>query len=241
MDDLLQVLIFKGYLIFFFWILVNRLGMPLPATPALLAAGALAGMGEWRIALVLLLAVIATLAADTVWFELGRRYGSRILRLVCRAALDPDVAARRAEDFLHRHGARSLLISKFIPGMNRTMLPLTGTAQVGYVRFLIFDFFGALIWVGAYSGLGYVFSDTLEQAVQDSAKLGWYAGALLLAIVAVTVIIWKYVLRRAPAGHELAVELEEADERRHTLPPGEIAVSGELPPPRAAGQATTSD
>ncbi len=215
MDDLLQVLIFKGYLIFFLWILVNRLGMPLPATPALLAAGALAGMGEWRIALVLLLAIAATLAADTVWFELGRRFGSRILRLVCRAALDPDIAVRRAESFLHRHGARSLLVSKFIPGMNRTMLPLTGTAHVGYVRFLIFDFFGALIWAGVYAGVGYVFSDTLEQAVQDTANLGWYLGALLFVIVLVGVIVWKYVLHRPPAGHGLAVELEAAENRRH--------------------------
>ncbi len=195
LDQLLAILIFKGYLVFFLWILANRLGVPLPATPALLAAGALAGMGEWRILLVLLLAITATLASDSVWFALGRRYGQRILRLLCRVALQPESCARRAQDFLARHGVRSLLISKFIPGMNRTLLPLTGTTRVGYSRFVAYDFFGALIWAGAYSGCGYIFSDALEEAVRRSSKLGWYAGALLAVVIIISYLAWKYVVR----------------------------------------------
>jgi membrane protein DedA with SNARE-associated domain len=209
LEELLGILIFKGYLIFFLWILVNRLGLPLPATPALLAAGALVAMGHWRISPVLLLAVLATLASDAVWFELGRRYGRRILRILCRAALQPETSARRAEEFLNRYGANSLLYSKFIPGMNRTVLPLTGTAQIGYPRFLVYDFVGALVWSGAYSAFGYIFSDALAEAVRRSQSLGWYAFGVLLIIIAFLVIAWlvrKYLERERRRGDELRVE-----------------------------------
>jgi membrane protein DedA with SNARE-associated domain len=194
-DQLLSILIFKGYVLFFLWILANRMGVPVPATPALLAAGALAGMGEWRIVLVLLLAVVATLVSDTVWFELGRRYGRRILRVICRITFQPESFAQRTEKLLERHGARSLLITKFIPGMNRTVLPLTGSAQIGLPRFLAFDFFGALFWAGAYSGLGYIFSDTLEVAVRHAATLSWYAAALLALAILAGYGGWRYLLR----------------------------------------------
>jgi membrane protein DedA with SNARE-associated domain len=190
-ENLLSVLAFNGYIVFFAWILINRLGAPLPATPALVAAGALAGKGEWRIALVLLLAVAATLVSDSIWFALGRRYAGRMLNLLGRTSRNHD-ATVRVKNFLARHGLRSLLITKFIPGMNRTVLPLTGTSCVGYGRFLMFDFFGALIWAGAYSGIGYKFSTAMEQASTQTGRLGWIAAGLL-AMAAVSYVAWKFL------------------------------------------------
>jgi membrane protein DedA with SNARE-associated domain len=195
-DELLTILIFKGHLLFFLWILANRLGVPLPATPALLAAGALVGLGEWQIVPILSLAVAATLLSDTVWFLLGRYFGRRILRVLCRVTLEPEAYVRRAEGFFARYGARALLFSKFVPGMNRPVLPLIGTARTGFFKFLTFDFFGALTWAGVYASIGYVFSDTLEEAVHAASRLGWYAGMLFVLFVATSYGGWKYLNRR---------------------------------------------
>jgi membrane protein DedA with SNARE-associated domain len=195
-DELLPILIFKGHLLFFLWILANRLGVPLPATPALLAAGALVGLGEWQIAPILALAVAATLLSDTVWFLLGRYFGRRVLQILCRVTLEPDALIRRAEGFFTRHGARSLLFSKFVPGMNRPVLPLIGTARIGLFKFLTFDFFGALFWTTAYAGIGYLFSDALEEAIRAAAQLGWYAAMFFVLILAGSYAGWKHLNRR---------------------------------------------
>jgi membrane protein DedA with SNARE-associated domain len=205
-DELLTILIFKGYLLFFLWILANRLGVPLPATPALVAAGALVGLGEWQIVEILSLAVAATLLSDTVWFALGRHYGSRVLRILCRLTLEPAANVRRAEGFLRRYGARSLLFSKFVPGMNRTVLPLTGTARIGLPKFLLFDFFGALLWASVYAGIGYLFSDALEEAIRFASHLGWYAGMLFVLFVASSYWGWKYLNRRRRLKEEVLLE-----------------------------------
>ena len=196
MDHLVTLLIFKGYLIFFLWILANRIGIPLPATPALLAAGALAGMGRWPLTLVLALAVSATLISDSAWFELSRRYGSWVLQQICRWSADPKGKATRTETFLSKHGSGSLLIAKFIPGMNRTVMSLTGPAKLGFAQFLILDFFGAVLWVGTYVLLGYAFCDALQEAVRHSMALGRYAVIVFCAAVALSIFGWLLLQRR---------------------------------------------
>lgn len=164
-------------------------------------------MGHWRFSPVLLLAIVATVASDLVWFELGRRYGRRVLRAICRVALQPETSAHRAEQFLARYGARALLFAKFVPGMNRTVLPLTGTARIGYSRFLAFDLVGALVWAGAYSSIGYAFSDALGEALRRSKSLGWYFFGGLIALAAVVTGVWlvKEYRRRRSRSAELRV------------------------------------
>jgi membrane protein DedA with SNARE-associated domain len=185
----MEFLLTHGYLAFFFWILANRIGAPLPATPVLLAAGALSGMGELKFVSVVALAVLATLMSDTVWFALGRRHGSRMLKLLCRLALQPDSVAHRAQDLVHRHGTRFLLVAKFIPGMNRASLPLTGSSRVSYPRFLAYDFVGATFWVCGYLGLGYVFSEQLHRLAAVAPTFGALTAAFAILLIAVYVAI----------------------------------------------------
>ncbi len=186
-----------GYLVFFFWILGNRAGVPIPATPALLVAGALSGLGELRLGMVLLLAVVATVLSDSLWFVLGRRHGVRVLSLLCRITFQPHTLVGRAERIMRQHGMRSLLITKFIPGMNRTTLPLTGITESSYAKFLVFDVAGAALWAAAYLVLGYVLRDQLEAAARYAYHAGWMC-ALLAALGAVGVwISWRWLQRQS--------------------------------------------
>src|SRR5256885_11802301 len=72
-DETFQFLIRHGYTVLFVWVLAEQLGLPLPATPLLLAAGALAGAGEMNLALAIGLAVLASLLGDVSWYEFGKR------------------------------------------------------------------------------------------------------------------------------------------------------------------------
>ncbi len=195
MSHTLQFLLRHGYAVLFIGVFVEQIGLPLPAVPFLLAAGALAGAGQLDFALATALAVVAALLSDVVWYEIGRRRGGTVLRLLCRISLEPDSCVRRTEDLFARHSSRSLLVAKFIPGLNTAAPPLAGIFHMRFSRFLLFDGLGALVRAGTFAGLGYLFSDQLEGVAAQAGRLGTWLLALLLGGLA-GYIAWKYVHRQ---------------------------------------------
>ena len=190
-----QFLIHHPYAILFGIVLAEQLGVPLPSVPVLLAAGALAGLGKIGAFPALALAVLATTAADLVWFEAGRRRGNKVLKFVCRVSLEPDSCVRRTEDVFSRYGPRSLLFVKFVPGLGLMAVTLAGAFGLRRRRFLLFDLPGAVVWAGAYIALGYVFSAQLEHAIAAVKSLGVTVAGLALGLVALW-LLWKYFQRR---------------------------------------------
>ncbi len=195
MHEALELLIQHGYALFFAGILAEQIGLPLPSVLFLLAAGALAGTGHFNLALAIGLAFLAALLTDILWYELGRRHGVRILQFLCRIALEPDSCIRRTENVFARHGARSLLVAKFIPGLNTVAPPLAGIFRMRLSRFLLFDGLGTFLWAGAFTGVGYIFSDQLERVAASALQLGTWLAAVVVGGLA-TYILWKYVQRR---------------------------------------------
>ncbi|MEE9255404.1 MAG: hypothetical protein V3U43_10735, partial [Pseudomonadales bacterium] len=82
MESVAEFLREHGYAVLFGWTLADQLGLPLPAIPVLLAAGALAGQGSLSLTACVLLAALACLVSDGIWYELGRRRGHAVLRFV---------------------------------------------------------------------------------------------------------------------------------------------------------------
>src|SRR5260370_39275830 len=115
-----------GYALLFVWLLAEQGALPLPSVPLLLACGALARNGQLNPFLVLLSGMAACLLADNIWFQLGRRRGARILKFLCRIALDPDSCVRRTATAFEKYGVRALLVAKFIPGLNAVAAPMAG-------------------------------------------------------------------------------------------------------------------
>ena len=173
----------------------EQVGIPLPAVPALLATGALAASGRVSIALVIGAIVVVTLPVDLVWYELGRRRGSRVLSGLCRLTLEPDVCIRRTENLFLRFGVRTLLVSKFLPGMTTVLPPLAGVFGVSRLQFALYDVAGSVLWAGVWMGLGFVFSDAIEQVILRVASLGRSAG-LVVAAALILYILVKYLRRQ---------------------------------------------
>ena len=111
-----------GGIVLFAIVFAEQIGLPIPAVPVLLAAGALAGAGKMDLGLAILLSITACMAGDVVWYELGRRRGRQALSLLCRISLEPDFCVRRTENFFTRHGIRALILAKFLPGLS-TLAP----------------------------------------------------------------------------------------------------------------------
>jgi membrane protein DedA with SNARE-associated domain/rhodanese-related sulfurtransferase len=125
-------------------------------------------------------AVFAALLGDQVWFELGRRRGRQVLNWLCRISFEPTSCVRRTEDFYARHGVRSLVVAKFIPGLSTIAPPLAGIVGLSVPQYLLYNGLGTLLWVGSGIGLGYLFTDQLEQALSMTAQLGLTVGLILL-------------------------------------------------------------
>jgi len=69
LNEAVQFLIHHGYTLLLVWVLVEQMGLPIPAVPLLLAAGGLAGSGRMNLALAMGVAIIAVLAADMFWYH----------------------------------------------------------------------------------------------------------------------------------------------------------------------------
>ena len=195
MQALIRFLLHHGYSVLFLWVLLEQGGLPIPSIPLLLAAGALAGAGKMSLTIAFLLPIIAATIGDMCWYELGRRRGGRILNLICRISLEPDSCARRTEEMYARHGAKSLLFAKFVPGLATVAPPLAGVFRMRWPRFLAFDLLGSATWSGALVGLGFVFSSQLEQVANYLVQMGEILIVLLAGGLA-SYIAYKYYERR---------------------------------------------
>ena len=188
--DNLQFLEHYGVVILPLLTVAEQMGVPLPAVPALLAVGALGAHGRISIPLVLGAICVAALAIDFAWYELGRRRGAGMLARLCKLSLEPDSCLRRAERIFARHGARSMLVAKFVPGLTTVMPPLAGVFAVPRVRFALYDLAGVLLWAGTWLALGYFFSDAIVLIAARASALG---RMLLIIMIAFAVyILVKY-------------------------------------------------
>src|ERR1043165_6388352 len=183
MGDALQFLIRHGYLILFASVLAQQLGLPLPSTPFVVAAGAVARSGQLSLPAALFVAFCAAMLADVSWFEVGRLRGMRVLQFLCRISLEPDYCVRRTENSFARHGAKTLVIGKLVPGISVLATPMAGVYGLSRSRFMLFDGLGILLWIGAFALLGYVFSDQLEDVIAYASRFGGFLSALIAGVL----------------------------------------------------------
>lgn len=226
MGEILQFVLHYGYALLFVWVLVEQGGLPIPAAPLLLAGGALAAQGRMYFAFAALIPAFASLCADTFWYFFGKRRGGVVLNLLCRIALEPDSCVRRTESTFTRFGPRTLLICKFVPGLNTAAPTLAGMVGVLLPRFLLFDFLGALLWTSAFTGAGFIFGKQLDRANLYAQRFGGWILVLYAAIVA------GYVLYRWHDRQRFLKQVKgdriTPDELKHKLESGETVVIVDL-------------
>lgn len=192
MTELVSLVLRYGTSFVFVNVLLEQLGLPVPAVPTLVVAGALAADGRLVFSNLLAAAFFATVFADTLWFLLGRRYGQRILKTLCRVSLSPDTCVRQTEGVFEKYGVASLLFAKFVPGFSTVAPPLAGAAGTSLPRFLLFTSAGTLLWAGSALVLGSVFHGAVERVLAALASLGGWAFVLLAGgLVLYIVVKWQ--------------------------------------------------
>ena len=174
-------------------VLALQAGIPVPAYPTLMVAGAYAAMGGRPLWQLVVVGIVAALIADTGWYLTGRKYGVRVLGTLCKVSLSPDSCVRQTESIFQRFGATSMLFAKFVPGFAAVATALAGAMRLRYAIFVLFDSIGAGLWVGLGVGLGYIFRDAIASVMATLSALGQYGLMLIIAgfVVWIAVKWWR--------------------------------------------------
>ena len=168
--------------------LLEQLGLPLPAIPTLIIAGALSVEGTLSAPAAFGVAFVACMIGDVAWYVGGRIHGKRVMKFLCRISISPDSCVSQTEAHFERWGVGLLVISKFLPGLSTIAPPLAGAARLGWVRFTFFNSVGAALWAGAALGAGMLLHTQIERLLSGLRGMGTIAmilvGTLLAAYIA---------------------------------------------------------
>jgi membrane protein DedA with SNARE-associated domain len=181
--DLFALMARHGYALTFCLLLAEAIGLPFPAAIALVAAGAaVAAHALWG-PYVLFVAVVALLLGDTVQFWLGRYMGWLLLGFLCRVSINPETCILRSAESFYKRGKVTLVIAKFIPGVNTMAAPLAGSMKMRFWQFLYLDFAGALVYATTYLLVGYLSRDFLAAILR-----GFHAAGLAIEVVVIAAL-----------------------------------------------------
>jgi membrane protein DedA with SNARE-associated domain/rhodanese-related sulfurtransferase len=159
-------------------VFVDQIGLPVPAMPTLILAGALA-TGAFGLSSLFVAAVLACIVPDCVWFLVGRRYGMRVLKTLCRISLEPDSCVNQTQSRFERWGVNSLMIAKFIPGLAIIAPPLAGAMRIPWPRFLGLSAIGGAIWVGSGLAAGMLFKTQIQSVLVHLDRIGSVTGTVV--------------------------------------------------------------
>jgi membrane protein DedA with SNARE-associated domain len=184
MTNLLSMMARHGYVLTFAVLLAEAIGLPFPAAIALVTAGAAVASHTLYGPGVLLAAMIALVLGDIVQFWLGRYSGWALLGFLCRLSMNPETCILRSAESFYKRGKMTLLIAKFIPGINTMAAPLAGSMKMRFSQFLQLDFAGALLYSVTYLTVGYLSRDFLSALLK-----GFHVAGRAMEVVVIAALI----------------------------------------------------
>jgi membrane protein DedA with SNARE-associated domain/rhodanese-related sulfurtransferase len=196
MQDLIPRLAEHGAWLVLATTLAARIGLPVPAAPFVVVAGALAIGGQLSFAAALVAAVVGGVIGDGAWFLAGRSYGYRILKLLCRISISPDSCVSQSETFITRWGGASLLAAKFLPGVSVVAPPMAGALGMSLGAFALFETAASFAWAVLFLGIGALFAEQIQAVLDALATMGVTA-AIVLVVLACAYLALRTLRRRA--------------------------------------------
>lgn len=209
MEQLTGLLARHGLSIVFVNVLMTQAGVPVPAIPLLVVAGAFVAQGHIALLPLVIVSVAASLLGDTLWYAAGKYYGRRVLRTLCRIAIEPDSCVKQTENIFERWGAPSLVVAKYVPGFATIAPPLAGMVRLALPLFVLYSTLAALLWIALPIGLGMVFHAEVGLALEWLENMGAGALALIAAVLLLYVsakLLERYLLIRFLRTVRISVE-----------------------------------
>ena len=175
--------------------LLHELGVPVPMTPTALVAGARAVTGTLSPLLLIVMIVAGMVIGNAAWFAAGRRYGSAVLKLLCRVSISPDTCVARTEGTFGRWGWSALVIGRFLPGVTLVAPPLAGALGMKWSTFLALTVAGSALFGLVVVGAGMLLYEQIDFVLQQLIIFGREAVGILAVLLALY-IGWRWWRRR---------------------------------------------
>src|ERR1700682_3770506 len=179
-----------GLVLVFANVLMQQMGLPIPALPTLIVAGPFAVDGKISPLALFAVAFVACAISDATWYTVGRLFGRRVMKLLCRISLSAESCVRQSEYLFHRWGNLTFVLAKFVPGLLMISPAMAGTMGFSGWSFALLDGLGAAIWAGVAIGAGMLFHHQISQLIGHLQELGG------IAIAVIGVLLGGYIASR---------------------------------------------
>ncbi len=163
-------------------------GFVLPGETAVLLGGAMAATGRLSLLTLAVLVIVAAVAGDSVGFEVGRRFGPRILASKPLQKHAGKIEGAQAQ--LRKRGGAAVFVARFTAFLRAVMPGLAGASGMPYRRFLVFNAAGGLVWGGGVVLLGYS-AGASYATVERALGTGTAVAAAMLVLAVVGVWLWR--------------------------------------------------
>ena len=218
MEALLQqafeLLATYGYVIVLLWLFADQAALPIPSIPLLVAAGAVAASGSLDLTILIAMATLGCLLGDLLWYGLGRFRGETAIGLVCKLAIEPDSCASTTRRTFSRFGPATLLIAKYVPGVQTLAPASAGLVRAPLIGFLLIDALGSLLFVLPFLLAGYYFQSELSALLTAIGEVSGGLGLLVAGIIGLYALVKAVQWLRFLEGHRLRrLQPEELHER----------------------------
>jgi membrane protein DedA with SNARE-associated domain/rhodanese-related sulfurtransferase len=223
-----------GLLVVFLNVLLAEGGVPLPAFPILITAAALVTQSRHQVSEIILAGVSGCLIADLAWYWSGKRYGRRVLGLLCKMSLSPDFCVRQTETVFLKVGPWSLLFAKFFPALSTISVAMAGVTRMSLPTFVLLDGIGALLFVSVAVAMGLIFQDAITDMLLMLADIGKF-GALFVVTALGSYLLARWWRRQAFI-RQLPVERITVDELRGLIAAGHKPVILDVRPKEIRAQ-----
>ncbi|MDE1161508.1 MAG: VTT domain-containing protein [Acidobacteriaceae bacterium] len=184
-----------AYAVLFGWVLVEQAGVPVPSFPILIAVGTMSAAHKLHVSYSILIILLACFISDSLWFFLGKRYGARVLELLCKFSLEAATCVTKTQGTVGKRGALTLLFSKWVPGINTVAAPIVGQAGISYRTFVLYDMLGSLGWAAGWLFAGRFFGDLVRRSHEIFGLMVHHIVAITV-VVTLAVLVYRYVRRR---------------------------------------------
>jgi membrane-associated protein len=151
-------------------------GFFLPGDSLLVTAGVFAGAGQLTLAWLLLPASLCAIAGDQLGYFIGYKAGANLYRRD-DSRFFKKKHLERAHEFYEKHGAKAVIIARFVPIIRTFCPPVAGAARMRYARYLLFDIFGGCLWVCGMVLVGYALGRKIPNV---QSQIHWVIAAVIV-------------------------------------------------------------
>jgi membrane protein DedA with SNARE-associated domain len=182
-DYLLATLSVYGVPMLFVALVIGCVGVPLPSSLLLLAAGSFVEQGELNLWLVLVLSAVGSVLGDNIGYAIGRWGGPRLTGRLAKLA-GGEAKVKETEEWFRRRGSSGVFLSRWLlTPLGPVVNLVAGTTKYRWRRFFFYDLIGEALWVVLYVLLGKVFSDRVQALYDLLGNLTWAMFSLVVTIV----------------------------------------------------------